>query len=103
MLNSLKYADLSNRKQKFLVHFAAVNLKSRENWRGGQQLFLNFWWTLLAKKRYTLIWLLIAGVIVPRAVPGTLHVNSRKCTVIRGANAHLVQKLSHCSFKKGGF
>lgn len=33
---------------------------------------LRFLWVPFAKKRYVLIWLLIAGVIVPRAVPGTL-------------------------------
>ena len=53
--------------------------------------------------RYILIGLLIAGVIVPSAVSETSHVNSRKCAVIRGANVHVAQKLSHCSSKKGRF
>ena len=64
---------------------------------------MNFWWILLAKQRSILFGLLIAGVIVPSAVPETLHVNSRKCTVIRGANVHVAPKLSHCSSKKGRF
>lgn len=39
---------------------------------GGAAAVLRFLWLPFAKKRYVLIWLLIAGVIVPRAVPGTL-------------------------------
>ena len=64
---------------------------------------MNFWWIPLAKQRYILIVLLIAGVIVASAVSETSHVNSRKCAVIRGANVHVAQKLSHCSSKKGRF
>lgn len=67
----------------------------------GQQPSLNLCWVPLAKKRYILIWLLIAGVIVPSVVPWALHVNYMKCAVIRRANSHLVQELSHCSSKKG--
>lgn len=64
---------------------------------------LKFLVDLFAKKRYILIWLLIAGVIVPSAAPEPFHVNSRKCTLIRGTNSYLVQELSHCSSKKRGF
>lgn len=54
---------------------------------GGVAAVLRFLWIPFAKKRYVLIWLLIAGVIVPRAVPGHYHVNSRKCTGIREASS----------------
>lgn len=52
------------------------------------------------QQRCLLTGLLIAGAIVPSAVPETLHVNSRKCTAIRGANVPVAQKLSHCSLKE---
>lgn len=39
---------------------------------GGAAAALRFLWIPLAKKGYILIWLLIAGAIVPNTVPGTL-------------------------------
>lgn len=42
------------------------------NERGGAAAVFEFLWILFAKKRYILIWFLIAGVIVPSAAPETL-------------------------------
>lgn len=51
-----------------------MGIKGQVGWGvvGGAAAVLRFLWLPFAKKRYVLIWLLIAGVIVPRAVPGTL-------------------------------